>query len=95
MLIGPSERSDDSELCAAGTYKINRGKASIKSKLFRKDKSQKRTNLGPSVVAVVPGRDLPVGVFVRRNAVVIRLVVVLAVAAMATVYPFEDQLHVL
>ena len=51
--------------------------------------------LGAPHVPIVLRDRLAVPVLVRRHAVVIRLVVVLALAAMATARPFQDQLHVI
>lgn len=52
-------------------------------------------NLGSSVGAVVPAGRLLDWIFIRGHAVVVGLVVVLALAAVATVYSLQDQLHTL
>lgn len=51
-------------------------------------------NLCPPIVAAVPAGGLLHRVFVRRHAVIVGLVVVLALAVVAAADPLQDQLHV-
>lgn len=52
------------------------------------------TSLGPPLGAAVPAGGFRDWVFIRGHTVVIGLVVVLALAVMATVYSLKDELHV-
>lgn len=98
-VIGPSERSDDSELCGRtcpdriglihSVYKLNKVSLNILivvSFFFF-------FNLGPSISAAVPTGGLLYWIFIWCHTVVIRLVIVLTLTIMAAVYSLKDQLH--
>lgn len=108
MVMGPSDRSE-SRLCRGGGLNSRQRKnewrqtanfpplrisfnVSFKRAQFLNQEKLETEHLGPICLA---GRKVLVRILVRRHAVVVRLVVVLAIATTSAPYVLQDEFNVI